>query len=84
MFNRSDWWMLKQFNDLSATKRVEHIPSGFSMYTISSSKSTENKHHVYRNKDCVKNFCKSLREHAVEIINFRIKEKNLLTKEQQK
>ena len=84
MFNRTDWWMLKQPNDLSATKRVEHIPSSFSMYTILSSKSTENKHHVYRNKDWVKNFCKSLREHAVKIISFRIKEKNLLAKEQQK
>ena len=46
--------MLKQPNDLSTTKIVEHIPSGFPMYTISSSKSTENKQDVYRDKDCVK------------------------------
>ena len=51
------------------------------MYTISSFKSIENKHDVYRGKDCMKNFCESLREHALKIINF--KKMKLLTKEQQ-
>ena len=32
----------------SATKVNEPIPSGFSMFTISSLRSTENKNHVYR------------------------------------
>ena len=32
----------------STTKVGEHIPSGFSMSTISSLKSIENKHDVYR------------------------------------
>ena len=35
----------------STTKVSEHIPSGFSMSTISSLKSIENKHDVYRGKD---------------------------------
>ena len=35
----------------STAKAVEHIPSGFSMSTISPFKSTENKHDVYRGKD---------------------------------
>ena len=35
----------------SATKLSEHIPSGFSMSTISSTKSVENKHDVHRGKD---------------------------------
>ena len=53
------------------TKVGKHIPSGFSMSTISSFKSIENKHVVYRGKDCMKIFCKFLREHAMEIINFK-------------
>ena len=39
-------------NDLSK-KVSEHIPSGFSMSTISSFKTIENKHYVYRGKDCM-------------------------------
>ena len=46
--------------------------------------SIENKHDVYRCKDCMKKFCESLREHAMEKNNFRKKEMKLLTKEQQK
>ena len=53
----------------SSTKVDEHIPSGFSMSTVSS-KSKENKHDVYQCKDCMKKFCESLREHAIEIIKF--------------
>ena len=55
----------------SATKVSEHIPSAFSMPTISSFRSIENKHDVYRGKDCEKKFCESLREHAMKIINFK-------------
>ena len=39
----------------STTKVSEHIPSGFSMFTISSFRSIKNKHDVYRGKDCMKN-----------------------------
>ena len=53
----------------STTKVSEHIPSGFSMSTISLFRSIENKHDVYRGKDCVKKFCELLREHAMKIIN---------------
>ena len=45
----------------SKTKVSKHIPSGFSMSTVSSFKSIENKHDVYRGKDCMKKFCGSLR-----------------------
>ena len=38
------------------TKVGEHTRSGFSVSTISSSKSIENKYDVYRGKDCMKNF----------------------------
>ena len=67
----------------SITKVSEHIPSNFSMSTISSFKSVENKHKVYRGEYYMKKFCESLREHAMEIINFKKKKMKLLTKEQQ-
>ena len=67
----------------SATKVRKHIPSDFSMSTISLFRSIENKHDVYRGKDCMKKFCEFLREHAMKIINFKKKKMKLLTKEQQ-
>ena len=53
------------------------------MSTISSFKSIENKHDVYRGKDCMKKFCESLREHVMKIFYFKKKKIKLLTKEQQ-
>ena len=55
----------------------------FSMSTICSLRSVENKHNVYRGKDCMKNFCKFLRKHAMKIISFKKRKIKLLTKEQQ-
>ena len=52
------------------------------MSTIPSFKSVENKHDVYRSKDCMK-FCETLKEHAMKINNFKKKKVKLLTKEQQ-
>ena len=40
------------------------------MSIISSFKSIENKHDVYRGKDCMKKFCESLTEDEMRIINF--------------
>ena len=40
----------------STTKVSKHIPSGFSISTISSFRSTENTHDVYRDKNCIKRF----------------------------
>ena len=42
--------------DGTTTKVSKHIPSGFSMSTISSFRNIENKHDVYRGKNCMKNF----------------------------
>ena len=68
----------------SSTSKVRvHIPSGFSMSTISSFRSIENKHDMYRGKDCMKTFCEFLREHTMKTINFKKKKMKLLTKEQQ-
>ena len=46
----------KNAENSSTIKIRQHIPSGFSMSTISSFRSIENKHGVYRGKDCMKNF----------------------------
>ena len=42
------------------TKVGQHIPSAFSMSTISSLKITENRHDVYRRKDCMKRTCMNI------------------------
>ena len=57
----------------SATKVNEHILSRFSISLVSSFKSLENRHDVYIGKYCIKKLCKSLREHAIKIINFKKK-----------
>ena len=50
------------------------------MTTISSFRSIENKHDVYRGKDCMKKFCESLREYAMKIINFKKKKNEVINK----
>ena len=72
-----------QTENSSATKVSGHSPSGFSMCTISSFRSIENKHHVYRGKDCMEKFFEFVREYAMKIINFKTKKMKLLSKEQQ-
>ena len=67
--------MQKKFPETSSSR--EYIPSGFSMPVISSFRSIENKHDVYRGKDCMKTFCEFLREHITKIINFMKKIKKI-------
>ena len=50
------------------------------MSIITSFKSIENKHGVYRGKDCMKKFCELLREQIIEIINFKKKKNKPFTK----
>ena len=54
------------------------------MSTILPYDGTKRKYDVYRDEDYIKKFCKSLKEHATEIINFIKKEMVQLTNEQQK
>ena len=67
--------------NLSATKAGEHIPLGCSMSAIWIFDGKENNHNIYRCKDSIKKFCKSLREQTMEIINFLKKKMMPLTKE---
>ena len=48
----------------STAKWSKHIPSGFSISTISSFRSKKNKHDLYRGKDFMKTFCAFLRQHG--------------------
>ena len=56
----------------STIKVSKHSVRFLSMSKISF-KSIKNKYAAYRHKDCMKKFCESLRENAVEIINFEKK-----------
>ena len=66
----------------STTKENKYIPSGFSMPAISSFRGKENKHDVYRRKDCMKRVCEFLREQTLKIVNFEKTKMKLLTEEQ--
>ena len=70
--------------DSSKTKVDENIPPDFSMSIVFSFTIIENKHNVQRSKDCMKKLCEPLREHAVEIINFKKKKMEPLRNKQQK
>ena len=70
--------------NVSTTKVDEHIPCGYSMSTIWVFDHIENKHTLYRGKDCMKKFCGPLREHAKNIIDFEKKKMLPLTKEELK
>ena len=55
-------------------RKTKDEPSGYSLSLICSFDATKTRHHLYRGKDCVKNFCKKLKELGTEIINYKEKE----------
>ena len=57
----------------STTKINKHIPSSYSLFTQCKN---------CRGKNCMKNICVDLREHATKIINYEKKEMIPLTKEE--
>ena len=52
----------------STTKINHHTPSGYSIFTHCSFDKSKNKLSYYRGEDCMKRFCKDLKEHAKKII----------------
>ena len=68
----------------STTKMNKHTPSVYSLFTHCSFDTTKNKLDYYRSKNCMKNFCLDLKEHATKIINYEKKEMISLTKEEKK
>ena len=70
--------------DLSSTTKInQHIPSGYSIYTSCSFDKSNNKLSYYRGKDCMRRFCKYLKDHATKIIDFKKKIITPLTKEEE-
>ena len=57
-------------NESSTTEINKHVPSGYLLLTHCSFDQTKNKLNHYRGKDCMKKFCKDLREHATKIISY--------------
>ena len=68
----------------STTKINNPTPSGYLLFTDCSFDATKNKLDYYRGRNCIKNFCLDLREHATKIINFEKKEMIPLTKKKKK
>ena len=60
-------------NESYTERKVKHEPSGYAFTLISSFDSGENKHSVYRGRDCIKKFCSDLKELATKIINYEEK-----------
>ena len=54
---------------------MKHTASGYSWFTHCSFDVTKNKHSYYRRKDCIKNFCKHLKERATKIMRYGKKKK---------
>ena len=69
-------------NKLSTTKINKHTPSGYSIFTHCSFDESKNKINYYRGDDCMKKFCKDLREHSTKIINYEKKKMIPLTTEE--
>ena len=62
-------------NKSSTTKINKHTPSGYSIFTHCSFDESKIKLIYYRGDDCMKKFCKDLREHSTKLINYE-KKKN--------
>ena len=60
-------------NESSTTEINKHAPSGYLIFTHCSFDKSKNKLSYYRGNDCMKKFCKDLREHATKIINYEKK-----------
>ena len=69
-------------NKSSTTKINKHTPSGYSIFTHCSFDESKNKINYYRGDDCMKKFCKDLREHSTKIINYEKKKMIPLTTEE--
>ena len=69
-------------NESCTTKINKHTSFGYSLFTHCSFDKIKDKLDYYRGKDCMKKFCKDLREHATKIINYEKKKMIPLTTEE--
>ena len=65
-------------------KKAKHEPLGYSLSLISPFNSKENKHRVFRGRDCIEKFCKDLKELATKRINYEEKDMIPLTDNENK
>ena len=63
-------------------KKATHRPSGYSLVTCCSFDKSKNERKYYRGEDCMKIFCKDLKDQAMKIINCEKKEMIPLTNEE--
>ena len=63
-------------------KKGKHKPSGYSLVACCSFDKTKTTVNYYRGKDCMKIFCKDLRNQAMKIINYEKKKEIILTDEE--
>ena len=68
----------------STTEINKHASSGYLLFTCTSLDTKENKLDCYRGEDCMKRFCKDLKEHVTRIIRYEKKKIIPLTKEERK
>ena len=68
--------------DLEITYKIKFIDKFRSSSSLSKLVEPRNKLNYYRGKDCMKKFCKDLREHATRIINYEKKKIIALTKQE--
>ena len=68
---------------LSTTEINHHIPSGYLIYTSCSFDKSNNKLSYYRGEDCMRRFCKDLKDHGIKIIDCKKKDMIPLTKEEE-
>ena len=68
----------------STTEIDKHTPSGYSIFTHCSFDKSKNKLNYYRGEDCMKTFCKDLREYATKIINYEKKRYDTINKKRRK
>ena len=57
-------------------KKAKHKPSSYSLVTYCSFDKSITEWNYYRGKDCMRNFCKDLRDQVMKIISYEKKERN--------
>ena len=67
----------------STTKINQHVPSGYSIFTNCSFDKSYNNLSHYRGEDCMKRFCKDLKDHAKRVVDFKRKFITPLTKDEE-
>ena len=69
-------------NKSSTTKINKHMPSRYSIFTNCSFDESKIEISYYRGDDCMKKFCKDLRQHSTKTINYEKKKMISLTTEE--